>query len=111
MFAHKFDASSVNITSSFSLANSILITCPASIVEILNTTTSLLAITIAKGDSTVVPSAVLATNRQQLFIPPAPSGSAAGSVKDKMKVNTGDRLFIRTDTGTASAGSAYLNTL
>lgn len=106
MYSGKIVASSNNIPTTFGTgAGSLILTAPsAGNVEIINRTLSVLAVAIT-GDHNV-PASTPYVN----YIPPAPEGGSAGWVHDRFKVKIGDRIFIRSDTGsTVTSGTVYCN--
>ena len=113
MYGAKIDSSSNNIPTTFdTTAGSLVIdgTPSSRQIEIINRTTEVLAITlVSKKEGVTVPSSVITTNRRQLYVPPAPTSGTAGWVKDYLKINQGDKLYLRSDGSAASSGNVYIN--
>ena len=81
-------------------------------LEVINRTESVLAMTFVPAENTATPVSSITSNRHQAYIPPAPSStSSAGWVKDFLKMKQGDRVYLRSDTGSAvTSGIVYFNT-
>jgi hypothetical protein len=113
MYAAKIVASTNNIPTTYdATAGSLVMTAPsAGHLEVINTTTAVLAITIqSKNSPAAIPASSLATNPQQAYVPAAPSGSAAGWVKDGVIIQQGDKIYLRSDSGSSvSSGTVYFN--
>lgn len=113
MFAAKIVASTNNIPIAYdTTAGSLFFTAPsAGKIEIFHSCNAVLAIAIAGRDAGVTPpNSTITTNRRQLYIPPAPTGGYAGWVKDGLPVNQGDKVYIRSDSGSpVTVGTCYLN--
>lgn len=103
MYSMKVDASTANIPTSFDETAGSLMSAAVAAgnkISFINTTTKCIAWAI--GSSLTTPVSTLSTNRNQGFIPPAPSGGCAGIVFDLQKASRGDRLYIRSDDAAAA---------
>lgn len=113
MYASKIVASDNNIPTTYGTgAGSLLVSSlPSSRqIEIINTCESVLVVSVGPPSDDQVPNSVITTNRKQLYIPAAPTGSSAGWVKDFFSIRLGDRIYVRSDTGSAvTSGTVYIN--
>lgn len=110
-YSHKVVASVNNIPTSYDeTAGSLMFTgASTSVLEIINTTNSVLAIAVVSAPQTPVSS--ITSNRSQFYIPAAPTSGSAGWVKDNFKITLNDRVYLRSDSGSAvTTGSVYFNT-
>ena len=102
MYGAIIDASSNNIPTTFDETAGSLIasSLPAGVrIAFVNTTESVLAFSVA--DYSAAPSSVIGTNRNQGYIPAAPTGGTASIVLDGIVVSNGGRIYVRSDTGSA----------
>lgn len=111
MYRAKVVASTNNIPTTFDTsAGSLIFTAPsAGLLEIINTTNSVL-IVAQTSHPTTVPSN--SDSKGQNYIPAAPTSGSAGWVKDGFIVTLGDKIYLRSDSGSAvTTGSVYFNLL
>ncbi len=104
------NSASNNITTSFgSGAGSLLVNGAPSTgtVSFYNSCTGFVAITIIGTQTTEVPSSDPTVSNQYLLWP-APSGGAATLTADKFPINKGDKVYVRSVSGTLSSGSVAI---
>lgn len=114
MYAHELNSGVSTIPTSYDETAGSLMFAAASTgqFEVINRTTSVLVMTFVGSDNTQTPNSSITANRHQAFIPPAPTGSSAGWVKDFYKVKQGDRIYLRahSSSGATSSGWVFFNT-
>lgn len=108
--SYKVNAATSNIPTSFDTSAGSLISIASeagavtSHVQVLNTTTEPLAISIVDNNNTTVPTTAVTTNLKQVYIPAAGTGSTSGAVLDGFGRGKGGKIYIRSDGSAATTG-------
>jgi len=72
-------------------------------LDMYNSTLDFIGVTIIGTQTTSVPSSDITVNKNQYLLWPAPVGGASTATKDRFPINQGDKVYIKTLSGSAMA--------